>query len=76
MLTRLRTNVLDLKHHADFAKLSRCIMKTRHSSHGFALIIHADVRTKLERLRRIPTNLHICILTSNVILYWMKRSLH
>jgi len=46
MLTRLWTNLLDLKHHAGFAKFTRLIMKTRHSQYGFALGIHADVRTK------------------------------
>jgi len=46
MWTRLRTNVLQLEHHAGFAKLTRWIMKTRHSKYSFALSIHSDVRTK------------------------------
>jgi len=45
MLKRLRTNLLDLKHHAGFAKLTRLIMKTCHSQWGFVLSIHSDVRT-------------------------------
>jgi len=76
MLTRLRTNLLDLKHHAGFAKFARWIMKTRNSQYGFALSIHSDVRTKPQRLRHIPTSLHRCIPTSHVILYWMKTNLH
>jgi len=50
-------------------------MKTRHSKYGLALSIHSDVRTKPQRLRRIPTSLHRFILTSGIILYCMKRSL-
>jgi len=46
MLTRLRTNLLDSKHHAGFAKLTRWNKKTRHSRYGFVLSIHSDVRTK------------------------------
>jgi len=46
MLTRLRTNLLDFRHHAGFAKLTRWIRKTCHSQYGFALSIHSDVRTK------------------------------
>jgi len=46
MFTRLRTNLLNLKHHAGFAKFTRWITKTRHSQYGFALSIHSDVRTK------------------------------
>jgi len=45
MLKRLRTNLLDLKHHAGFVKLSSRIMKTCRSQYGFALSIHSDVRT-------------------------------
>jgi len=52
MLTRLRTNLLDLKHHAGFAKFTRRIMKTRYSKCGFALSIQSDVRTKPLRLSR------------------------
>jgi len=44
MLKRLWTNLLELEHHAGFAKLTRCIMKTCHSQYGFALSIHSDVR--------------------------------
>ena len=76
MLTRLRTNLPELEHHAGFAKLARRIMKTRHSKYSFALSINLDVRTKTLQLRRIPTSLHRCILTSHVILYSMKRILH
>jgi len=32
MLTRLRTSLLELEHHAGFAKLTWWIMKTRHSN--------------------------------------------
>jgi len=46
MLTRLRTILLQLEHHADFANLTRRIMKTCHRKHSFALSIHSDVRTK------------------------------
>jgi len=46
MLTRLRTNLLQLEHHAGFAKLTRLIMKTRRSKYSFALSIHSDVITK------------------------------
>ena len=56
--------------------MSRLIMKTRHSKYSVALSIHTDVRTKSQRLRRIPTSLHRCILKNHVILYCMKRSLH
>ena len=56
-----------------FCKLTRWIMKTRHSKYSFAFSIHSDTRTKPKRLRRIPTSLHRCLLT--VILYCMKRSL-
>jgi len=51
-------------------------MKTRHSAYSFALSIYSDVRTKPQRSGRIPTSLHTCILTSHVILYCVKRSLH
>jgi len=37
MLTQLRTNLLKLEHHAGFAKLTRCITKTRHCKYSFAL---------------------------------------
>jgi len=46
MLTRLQTNLLELEHHAGFTKLTRLIMKTRHSKYSFALSIHSDVRTE------------------------------
>jgi len=46
LLTGLRTNLLKLKHHAGFAKLSRLVMKTCHSKYSFALSIYTDVRTK------------------------------
>ena len=46
MWTRLRANLLQLEHQAGFAKLTRRIMKTRHSKYSFALSIHSDVRTK------------------------------
>jgi len=46
MLTRLRTNLLELEHHAGFAKLTRLVMKTRHSKYSFGLSIHSDVKTK------------------------------
>jgi len=39
-------NLLELEHHAGFAKLSRWIMKTRHSKHSFAVSIHSEVRIK------------------------------
>ena len=39
-------NLLELEHHAGFAKFTRWIMKTRHSRYSFALSIHSDVRTK------------------------------
>jgi len=54
MLTRLRTNLLKLEHHAGFAKLTIQIMKTRHSKYSFALSIHSDVRTKPSQLRQFP----------------------
>jgi len=44
-LTRLRTNLLELQHHAGFAKVSRWITKIRHSKYSFALSIHSFVRT-------------------------------
>jgi len=44
MLTRLRTNLVKLEHHAGFAKLTRRIMKTRHGKYSFALRIYSDVR--------------------------------
>ena len=62
MWTRQRTNLLQLEHDAGFAKLTRWIMKTRHSKYSFALSIHSDVRTKPQWLWRIPTSLHRCIL--------------
>jgi len=46
MLTRLRTSLSELEHHAGFAKLTRLIMKTRHRKYSFALSIHSNVRTK------------------------------
>ena len=46
MLARLRTNLLELEHHAGFAKLTRWIMKTRHSKYSFVFSIHSDTRTK------------------------------
>jgi len=39
-------NSLELEHYAAFAKVTRCIMKTRHGKHSFALIFYSDVRTK------------------------------
>jgi len=75
-VTRLQRNLLDLKYHAGFAKLTRLIMKTRRSQCSFVLSINSDVRSKPQRLKRIPTSLHRCILTSHVILHYMKRSLH
>jgi len=54
MLTRLRTILLELEHHAGFAKLTRCIMKTRLSKYSFALSIHLDVRTKTLQLSVFP----------------------
>jgi len=39
-------NLLELEHHAAFAKLTRWIMKTRYSKYSFALSIHSDVRPK------------------------------
>jgi len=47
MFTRLRTNLLKLEHHAGIAKLTRCIMKTRHRKYSFPLSIHSVIRTKL-----------------------------
>jgi len=46
MLTRLRTNLLKLEHHAGFAKLTRWIIKARHNKYSFAFSIHSDVRIK------------------------------
>jgi len=46
MLTRLRTTLLKLEHHTGFAKLTRRIVKTRHSKYSFALSIHSYTRTK------------------------------
>jgi len=45
------------------------------AKYSFALSIHRDVGTKPQGLRRIPTSLHRCILTSHMILYCMIRSL-
>ena len=39
-------NLLELEHHAGFAKLTRWIMKTRHRKYSFAFSIHSDIRTK------------------------------
>jgi len=39
-------NLLELEHHAGFTKLSRWIMKTRHSKYSFALSVHSEVRIK------------------------------
>ena len=68
-LTRIRTS-------CRFCKIDQMYYETRHSKYSFALSIHLDVRTKTSQLRRIPTSLHRCILTSHVILYCMKRILH
>ena len=51
-------------------------MKTRHSKYSFALSIHSVIRTKPLQFRRISTSLHRRILTSQGILYCMKRILH
>jgi len=46
MWTQLRTNLLQLEHHAGFAELTRWILETCHRKCSFALSIHSDVRTK------------------------------
>jgi len=51
-------------------------MKTRLSKYSFAVSIHSEVSTISQRLRLIPTRLHRRILTSPVVFYCVKRSLH